>query len=153
MEEENDGRRTGKETRRFGLNSSLGLVRRFTQLRLLLLARQPLLPWLAGNLIQTLVRRRGLNRSRTLQTDHPHTTSTIPVHFPSRASPITIITIYSLNASPSVVEVPKVIDIAFSSGQTRLSGHFFHFPALGESRAIPPLLLHLPPRLARLVRC
>lgn len=40
--------------------------------------------------------------------------------------------------------VPKIIDIAFSGWQTRLSGHFFHFPALGESSAIPPFLLHFP---------
>lgn len=45
---------------------------------------------------------------------------------------------------PLVRLVPKIIDIAFSSWQTRLSGHFFHFPALGESSAIPPFLLHFP---------
>lgn len=40
--------------------------------------------------------------------------------------------------------VPKIIDVAFPSWQTRLSRHFFHFPAFGESTAIPPFLLHIP---------
>ncbi len=48
---------------------------------------------------------------------------------------------------PLVRLVPKIIDIALSSWQTRLSGHFFHFPALGESSAIPPFLLHFPREL------
>lgn len=46
-------------------------------------------------------------------------------------------------ANPAAV--PKIIDITFPRGQARLSGHFFPFPTIWESRALPPFPLHVSP--------
>ncbi len=46
-------------------------------------------------------------------------------------------------ANPAAV--PKIIDITFPRGQARLSGHFFLFPTIRESRALPPFPLHVSP--------
>lgn len=47
---------------------------------------------------------------------------------------------------PSPAHSPIIIDITLASGEPRFPGHFFPFPSLGESRALPPLPIHCFPR-------